>query len=115
MKIRKHERVLQMRKLAHFGIPVKEKPANATYLSDSKLWIGDPSKTKNNIEHLFFEEGSPMPQLLKDCAHISYLVDDMEEELKGAEILIPPFKPFPNLTAAFIVEDGIPIELMHQA
>ena len=40
------------------------------------------------------------------------MVDDIDAELKGAEILIPPFLPLPTVKAAFILEDGIPIELM---
>ena len=56
-----------------------------------------------------------MPELLKNAAHIAYMVDDIEAELKGAEVLIPPFEPFPNLKAAFIIEDGgVPIELMQK-
>lgn len=56
-----------------------------------------------------------MPELLKKATHIAYIVDDIEAELKGAEILVPPFEPFPNLKAAFIIEDGgVPIELMQK-
>lgn len=101
-----------MRKLAHIGIPWKERFENETYLEGAKLYVGDPSKDKNMVEKLYFEEGSPMPQLLKDCAHIAYYVDDIEAELDGAEVLMPPFKPFDNITAAFIIENGIPVELM---
>ena len=101
-----------MRKLAHIGIPTDEK---AAYLEGAKLFVTDPADTKNNIEFLYFEEGSPMPELLKNATHIAYMVDDIEAELKGAEVLIPPFEPFPNLKAAFIIEDGgVPIELMQK-
>ena len=104
-----------MRKLALIGIPTVKKPEKAAYLEGAKLFVTDPADTKNNIEFLYFEEGSPMPELLKKATHIAYIVDDIEAELKGAEILVPPFEPFPNLKAAFIIEDGgVPIELMQK-
>lgn len=50
-----------MRKLAHIGIPTDKKPEKAAYLEGAKLFVTDPADTKNNIEFLYFEEGSPMP------------------------------------------------------
>ncbi len=101
-----------MRTLAHIGIPVKEKPAKATYLADAKLYITDPADSKNNIEFLFFEPECQMPEIVKTSTHIAYCVEDIDAELKDAEIIIPPFEPLPNVKAAFIIEDGLPIELM---
>ena len=104
-----------MRKLAHIGIPTDKKPAKASHLAEAKLFVTDPADTKNNIEFLYFEEGSPMPEILKKATHIAYVVDDIEAELEGAEILMPPFEPFPNLKAAFIIEDGgVPVERMQK-
>ncbi len=103
-----------MRTLAHIGIPVKQKPAKATYLPEAKLYITDPSDSKNNIEFLFFEPECKMPEIVKSSTHIAYMTDDMEAELKDANILIEPFEPLPGLKAAFVLEDGIPIELMQQ-
>ncbi len=101
-----------MRTLAHIGIPQKTKPAKAIYLEDAKLYITDPADSKNNIEFLFFEDACQMPQIVKESTHIAYVVDDIDAELKDAEVLIPPFFPLPTVKAAFIIEDGIPIELM---
>ena len=53
-----------------------------------------------------------MPEIVKKSTHIAYIVDDIDAELKGAKVLIPPFQPLPNVKAAFVEEDGIPIELM---
>lgn len=103
-----------MRTLAHIGIPVKEKPAKSTYLSEAKLYITDPADTKNNLEFLFFEAECKMPDAVKSSTHIAYMVDDIDAEIKGAKVLIPPFEPLPNIKATFIEEDGIPIELMQK-
>lgn len=101
-----------MRTLAHIGIPINEKPAKGTYLEGAKLYITDPADTKNNLEFLYFEKDCPMPEIVKKSTHIAYIVDDIDAELKGVKVLIPPFQPLPNVKAAFVEEDGIPIELM---
>ena len=101
-----------MRTLAHIGIPQKSKPANGIYLEDAKLYITDPADSKNNIEFLYFEDECQMPEIVKTSTHIAYVVDDIDAELKDAEVIIPPFMPLPTVKAAFILEDGLPIELM---
>ncbi len=102
-----------MRTLAHIGIPVKEKPVKCTYLADAKLSITDPADSKNNIEFLYFDADCPMPEILQTSTHIAYIVDDIEKELEGAKVIVPPFMPLPNVKAAFVEEDGgVPIELM---
>jgi hypothetical protein len=40
-------------------------------------------------------------------------VDDLEAELAGQEILIPPNSSSPDVTVAFIVHNGAPIEFLH--
>ena len=105
-----------MRRLAHIGIPLKEKPSNGIYLSGAKLYVTAPEDSKNNIEFLFFENECTMPDIVKQNTHLAYYVDNIEEELKDAEILIPPFEPMPGVKCAFILEDGcVPVELMQQS
>ena len=65
------------------------------------------------LEFLRFEEGSWMPELIQKTAHIAYEVDNLEEELKGAKVLVEPMPGGENLTIAFIEEEGIALELMY--
>ena len=101
-----------MRKINHIGIPTGEVQPDEIYMEEIKLHITDYAKSPNRIEWLRFEEGSPMPELLQTTAHIAYEVDDLEAELSKAEIIVEPFQPNPDLTVAFVVEEGAPIELM---
>jgi len=50
--------------------------------------------------------------LVRTVAHVAFEVDDLETEMAGHEVLIPPNSPSPGLTVAFIVDDGAPVELM---
>ena len=104
-----------MRELHHIGIPTTKEQAEESYVEGGKVHVTDAEKSPNRIEWLRFEDGSPMPDLLKTMAHIAYKVDDIKAEMAGKEVIVEPFEPMEGLTVAFIVEEGAPIELMHVA
>ena len=101
-----------MRKFNHVGIPTSVVQPNEIYSPDMKLFLTDFNVSPNRIEFLRFEPDSAMPELLKTHAHIAYEVPNLEEAMKGKEVLIEPFPCGEGLTCAFIVEEGIAIELM---
>jgi hypothetical protein len=101
-----------MRKINHFGVPTSIQQEGESYAEDMKLYLTDFNNSPNKIEFLRFEEGSPMPELLQKVAHIAYEVPSLKEAMVDKEILIEPFDVSEELTCAFIVEEGIPIELM---
>jgi hypothetical protein len=101
-----------MQTFHHIGIPTSFKRDNETYLEDAKLYITDVADNEYNIEWLRFEEGSPMPEILKTTAHVAYMVDDLEKAMKGKQTLLAPFEPMEGLRVAFILDDGAPIEFM---
>lgn len=102
-----------MRKINHFGIPTLTKQENEIYAEGMKVHLTDYSKSANKIEFLRFEEGSWLPEIIQNVAHIAYEVPDMEAALKGAKVLVEPCQGGENLTIAFIEEEGIPVELMY--
>ncbi len=104
-----------MRTFHHIGIPTAEPKANENHMADAKLFVTEVDASPNRIEWLRFEPGSPMPELLQTATHIAYTVPDIKEEMTGKEVLLEPFAPAEGLTVAFIVEEGIPIELMEFA
>lgn len=101
-----------MRTLNHIGVVTTTPAEGETYNEGMKVWLTDFSKSPNKIESLRFDEGSWLPSLIQTKAHIAYEVDSMEEELKGAKILIEPFDAGDGLMLAFIEEEGVAIELM---
>jgi hypothetical protein len=101
-----------MRELHHIGIPTKTKQPNETYIAGGKLFITSSDASPNKIEWLRFEPGSPMPEMLQTSTHIAYRVDDLKAEMKGRTVLMEPFSPMPGVTVAFVIEEGVPIELM---
>ena len=101
-----------MRELNHVGIITTEMKEGATYNEGLKVWLTDYSKSPNKIEFLKFEEGSCMPELVQKQTHIAYTVPNLEEALKGCNVIFGPAVCNEHLTIAFIEEEGISIELM---
>jgi hypothetical protein len=104
-----------MRTLHHIGIPTAQTHQGETHLADAGVFVTDAQASPNRIEWLRFEQGSPIPDILKTVPHIAYEVDDLDVELNGAEVLLGPFSPMEGVTVAFVIEEGAPIELMQFA
>ena len=101
-----------MRTLHHIGIPTFIKQDKEVYNEGMRLFITDPADSINKIEFLRFEKESTMPELVQSTTHIAYTVDNIVEEVAGKNIIFPITKLSDNMTIAFIVEDGIAIELI---
>jgi hypothetical protein len=102
-----------MRKINHFGIPTLEKKQGENYAEGMKVHLTDYTESPNKIEFLRFEEGTWIPEIIQKVPHIAYEVSDLDAELKDAEVIVEPVKAADDLTIAFIVEEGIPVELMY--
>jgi hypothetical protein len=51
-------------------------------------------------------------ELVRTVPHIAFEVDDLDEALRGKEILSPPSSPSDGVRVAMIVHDGAPVELL---
>lgn len=101
-----------MREFHHIGVPSRQSRPNETYLEAGKVFVTPVDADPLRIEWLRFEFGSPMPKELQTMTHLAYKVDDIEAELKGRKVLIPPFTPMPGVKVAFILHEGVPVEFM---
>jgi hypothetical protein len=64
------------------------------------------------IEWMRSEPEAPVPELVRTVPHVAFEVDDLSAEIAGKEILIAPNSPSPDVTIAFIVENGAPVEFL---
>ncbi len=101
-----------MRKYHHLGIPTQIPRRNETYLEKLKIHISGYDTSPYGIEWMRFETDCPLPELVKTVPHVAFQVDDLEAELEGKTILIPPNSPTPGIRVAFIVDDGAPVEFL---
>jgi hypothetical protein len=59
-----------------------------------------------------FEPHCHVPEIVRIVPHIAFAVDDLDEALKGREILIALTEPSAGVRVAFILDDGAPVELL---
>lgn len=99
-------------KFSHIGIPTNTNNNLPIYLEACKVYINDFNTDPYAVEWLYFEEGSPFPEILQKQAHVAYECENLEEAMKDGKVLVEPFDAGPNLKCAFIEVNGLGVELM---
>jgi hypothetical protein len=101
-----------MRRYHHLGIPTTTPRAGERYLAGYGTYVSGYETSPFGIEWMRFEANAPVPELVRTVPHLAFEVDDLEAELVGREVIIPPNSPSAGVTVAFIVDDGAPVELL---
>jgi len=101
-----------MRKYHHVGIPTSIPREGEVYIEKLKIHVLSHDSNPYGVEWMRYDPDCPLPELVKTVPHVAFEVDDLEAELAGKEILIPPNSPSEGVTVAFIVENGAPIEFL---
>jgi hypothetical protein len=70
------------------------------------------SESPYGIEWMRWEPDSPISELVRTVPHVAFEVDDLDEALKGLEVLTPPNSPSERVRVAMILDNGCPIELI---
>jgi catechol 2,3-dioxygenase-like lactoylglutathione lyase family enzyme len=96
----------------HVGVPTKKAQPKETYIEGGKVHITDPNANPYKFEYLRFEQGSPLPKEVQSGPHVAFMVDNLDAALKGEKVIVQPFDAMPTLRVAFIVKDGVTVELM---
>ena len=118
-KRRSHEPPVVMAKLGwryhHLGIPHNAPRAGERHLDHLGVHVCGFETSPYRIEWIRFESRCQLPEIVKTIPHIAFAVDDLDEALKGRQVLIAPNAPSPGVRAAFILDDGAPVELLEFA
>ena len=96
----------------HLGIPRENPRPGERHLEHLKIHVAGFETSPYGIEWMRFEPGCPVPELVRTVPHIAFEVDDLDEALRGKEILSPPSSPSDGVRVAMIVHDGAPVELL---
>jgi hypothetical protein len=96
----------------HLGIPTAIARENETYLPEFKMYVSGFDISPYGVEWIRFESDCPLPELVRTVPHIAFEVEDLEEEIRGKEVIISPNSPSPGVTVAFIVDNGAPVEFL---
>ena len=99
-------------KFNHVGIPVTDSFEGEIDLPHLKMTVSDHENNPYGIQWQRYWKGAPYPELVKKVPHVAFVVDDLDEELKGKNVIIEPNSPSNGLRVAFIEVNGAPVELM---
>ena len=116
-KRRNHEPPAVTARLGWRSRPPRDSPCAASYTGAScraPRWftsqISSPART--GLSGSGSGGIAPVPEIVRLVPHIAFAVDDLDEALKGREILIAPTEPSVGVRVAFILDDGAPVELL---
>jgi hypothetical protein len=101
-----------MRKYHHIGIPTQIRREDETFLQEYGVHISGFQTSPYGVEWMRFEPDSPLPELVKAVPHVAFVVDDLENEIKGRNVIIAPNSLSEGIRVAFIVDNGAPIEFL---
>lgn len=96
----------------HLGVPTNIARQGENHLKSFGMYVSGFESSPYGIEWMRFEEGSPIPEIIRTVPHLAFEVDNLMEALQGKEILTPPNSPSEGVVVAFIVHNGAPIELL---
>jgi hypothetical protein len=96
----------------HIGITTTIAQANENWVEQSRVWVTNPHDHPEHIEFLRYAEGTTVPDIIIRNPHVAYRVDDIGTNIKGQEILIPPFIVGDFLEVVFIHKHNIVFEYM---
>ena len=101
-----------MRKYHHIGIPTQIERENETYLKEFKMYVSGYETSPYGVEWMRFEPGCPLPDIVQRIPHVAFEVENLDDEIKGKEIIIEPNSPSEGIRVAFIIDNGAQIEFL---
>ncbi len=99
-------------KFNHIGIPVTGSFEGELDLPHLKMTVSDHENNPYGIQWQRYWDGAPYPELVKTIPHVAFVVQNLEKEILGKNVIIEPNSPSDGLVVAFIEVNGAPVELM---
>ena len=96
----------------HIGIPYTEARPGEHHYEHLKVYVSGFETSPYGIEWIRFEKDCQVPDVVRNVPHVAFEVDDLDQALKGKEILLEPGAPSGGVRAAMIIHNGAPIELI---
>jgi len=99
-------------KFNHVGIPVTGSFEGEIDLPHLKMTVSDHENNPYGIQWQRYWDSAPYPELVKTVPHVAFVVQNLEAEISGKNVIIEPNSPSEGLVVAFIEVNGAPVELM---
>ncbi|MEW6991643.1 VOC family protein [Colwelliaceae bacterium 6441] len=103
---------MQKLRFHHVGIPTDRKLSDVDYNDELKFHGQGYFDNPYGIEWHNFDEDNQLNDIIKTRPHVGFVVDDLEEAIKGKEVLLAPTSPTEGVVVAFILDGENLIELL---
>lgn len=101
------------KKYVHIGVPHTNEMEGEVWNEDMKLWMIDPSTNEFGYEYLRFRDDTWFAKEVQENVHIACEVESIDEVLPTCEkVLHDKIVVDEHLTIAFVIKDGVCLELM---
>ncbi|QDP72010.1 helicase [Legionella israelensis] len=95
----------------HVGIPVTEPRPKERYSSVMDMYTSG-GELPGRIQYHRFGPNCPLHKLIQTQPHVAYKVDNLDEAIRGKNVLLQPYFPLKNFKVAMIEEHGAVIEFI---
>ena len=99
-------------KYNHIGIPTDEPHEGEVYLEELDVYCTDHKANPFGIQWMRYGENCTLPRVVRELPHVAFEVDDLQDALRGHEVIIEPTSPSSGVTVAFVLVDGAPVEFL---
>ncbi len=96
----------------HVGIPYTASHPEEKHLDHLGVHVRGFETSPYGIEWMRFEPHCRVSEVVRTVPHVAFAVDNLDEALRGKEILIAPNVPSDGVRVAFILHNGAPVELL---
>lgn len=97
----------------HIGVITESQQSEENFVDSTRVWVTNPRAHAANVEFLRYEHDTPVTGPIRDLPHVAYRVDNLDESIKGHEILLPPFDVADGFVrVAFVLVGGAVVEFM---
>jgi hypothetical protein len=96
----------------HMGIPTDEPRPGERYLEELGMHVSGFDTSPFGVEWMRFEPHSPVSELVRTVSHIAFEVDDLEEAIRGHQLIGEISTPTGGVRVAMILHNGMPVELL---
>ncbi len=102
-----------MKTFHHIGLVTDTEKPGENYFEMLKVWGTNPDDDPNKVEWVRFAPDSPLADTpVAKMPHTSWAVDNLEAELKGKDVVVPPVTAAEGVRIAYFMDDGALIEYL---
>lgn len=105
-----------MKMFHHIGLVAQTAVAGEVWYESLRVWGTSPDDDPNRVEWVRFAPDSPLAETpVAKMPHVSWVVDDLDQELEGKHVVVGPLEAAPGIRIAYFFQDGALVEYLEIA